>query len=337
MDTGPELAGVRSTNSRAQRTPLLSKVQYMPLVKLLNPCFNTNLTTGQPALNTQPNDAGYSMHPQQPADNRRGILVLGAVAVIMLFVAVAGHGMTAQPAQEVAWLERLAASGDAGAQLQLGLALRNGRYGLTPDAKTGLYWLTQAANNGLAYAADLVGTAYAEGQITAPDLSSAQHWWTIAAKGGNAHAAQRLGEQLAATDPAKATHWLEHAAAQGNTQAEQDLRNLYSQNAAPASDLRLGKNALEVVATQLDSPTLNTLASIWESLSLLTTSTQTSNALLHSAEASDPTAEFQLGMRYRDGAWSVNRDPAQSEYWLHRAAADGNHLAIQALTETHHS
>jgi TPR repeat protein len=42
-------------------------------------------------------------------------------------------------------------------------------------------------------------------------------------------------------------------------------------------------------------------------------------------------------MRYRDGAWSVNRDPDKASYWLKRAAAAGNPLAVQALAEADQS
>lgn len=304
----------------------------MSVAKLIKQILRFN----RPAFYADHGYAGYHQPPLRGATNKRWLLGVGAAAGAMLLAAFAGHGMRLQPDQEIAWLNRLASTGDAGAQLQLGLAYRDGRYGLAPDAKTGLYWLTQAAANGQSYAADLVGTAYAEGQGTPRDMATARHWWNIAAKDGNAHAAQRLGEQLASTDPVSADQWLERAAAQGDKQAEQDLRGLYSRNAAPASDLQLGKSPLNVVANQIDSPTLKTLAGAWNLLTLPATAMQTSDALRQSAQAGDPTAEFQLGMRYRDGAWSVNRDPAQAEYWLQRAAADGNHLAVQALADEHH-
>lgn len=303
----------------------------MSIAKSITPILNIS----QPAFTMETTCTGHDTHPPRQANEQGWLLGLGIAVGTVLLAAVAGQGMTTRPDQEIAWLTQLATGGDAGAQLQLGLAYRDGRYGLAPDAKTGLQWLTQAANNGQTYAADLVGTAYADGQGTQRDMTKAQQWWRIAATHDNAHASLRLGEQLMVANPAEADHWLEQAAAQGNTQAEKDLQKLYRTNNAPASDLRLGKNRLDVAVAQTHSSALGIIADIWNLLNLPETARQTSTSLLQSAEAGDPTAEFQLGMRYRDGAWSVNRDTAKANYWLHRAAADGNHLATLALADAH--
>jgi TPR repeat protein len=62
---------------------------------------------------------------------------------------------------------------------------------------------------------------------------------------------------------------------------------------------------------------------------------QSSTSLQAKAQAGDPVAEYQLAMRFRDGAWSVNRDPARALYWLQHAAGDGNLLAMQSLSEVY--
>ena len=86
-----------------------------------------------------------------------GLLLAAILASILL-------GSQIQPRDELAWLTRLANQGDDGAQLQLGLAYRDGRYGLSPDPESGLYWLQRSAAGGNAYAEDAVGKAYADGQ-----------------------------------------------------------------------------------------------------------------------------------------------------------------------------
>jgi TPR repeat protein len=304
----------------------------MFIAKIINSMF----FAGRLAFYAQP---GYAGHPTRPLQRtgahpwRAALAVVGGGAVLL--AVAAGQSAAVQPAQEAAWLSHLAKSGDAGAQLQLGLAYRDGRYGLTPDNRTSLRWLTQAAANGQIYAADLAGTAYADGRGAERDLTAARHWWTLAARGGNAHAAQRLGASLASVDPAEADHWLERAAAQGNRRAEQDLHTLYSRHAAPARDLGLGKDRLGVLAAQLDSPTLKTIAAGRNLLLQSTAATQSADTLVRDAQAGNPTAEFQLGLRYRDGAWNVDRDTTRAEYWLQRAAADGNRLAARALTDRH--
>lgn len=305
----------------------------MSVTKIITCLF----TFDQYGFYAQPSLTGYGTSPRPRTRNPAWLLGLGIAVGAILLVAFGAENKQAHPAQEIAWLTHLAEGGDAGAQLQLGLAYREGRYGLTPDPESGLHWLTQAAANGQSYAADLAGTAYAEGQGTVRDPASAQHWWAIAAKAGNAHAARRLGEQLAANAPEKAEYWLRRAAAQSDMQAVQDLRALYVRQDVPASDLQLGRHRLDVIAAQTGSATLKTLAGVWNLLQRSGTAAQTPDALLRAARAGDPTAEFQLGMRYRDGAWSVQRDPAQARYWLQRAAADGNRLAAQALDEIDHS
>jgi len=119
-----------------------------------------------------------------------GILLLTAIGAICLL------GTPAKPRAELDWLSQLANSGDAGAQLQLGLAYRDGRYGLTPDAKTGLYWLKQSAAGGNAFAEDAIGTAYAKGQGTQQDIRQAEQWWRKAIRDGDRNAKVHLANAL---------------------------------------------------------------------------------------------------------------------------------------------
>lgn len=287
------------------------------------------------AFQAQPAFPDSSMALPPPAPDRRWRVALGVAVGAVVLILLLSHATPVAPGNELALLRDLAGQGNAGAQLQLGLAYRDGRYGLERDTASALAWMTRAANGGQSYAADLVGTAYAQGNGTERDMDAARHWWAIAAKGGNADAARRLGESLAITDSATADRWLEDAARQGDQQAERDLRQLYADHAAPASDLALGTQPVEVIAHQLGSPGLRSLADTWALLTHGAAFTQSREALLHHARADDPVAEFQLGMRYRDGSWAVNRDPARAELWLQRAADNGNSLARQALDEPH--
>lgn len=119
-----------------------------------------------------------------------GVLLVTAVVAISLL------GSPTKPRDEMDWLSRLANNGDAGAQLQLGLAYRDGRYGLTPDAKTGVYWLKQSAAAGNAYAEDAIGSAYANGEGTKQDMKQAEQWWRKAVKDGDRIARVHLANAL---------------------------------------------------------------------------------------------------------------------------------------------
>jgi TPR repeat protein len=63
---------------------------------------------------------------------------------------------------------------------------------------------------------------------------------------------------------------------------------------------------------------------------------QSATALRMTADGGDPIAQYQLGIRYRDGGWGVERDTAQARSWLTRAAGAGNPLAAQALLSISH-
>jgi len=200
---------------------------------------------------------------------------LAAIAAGGLLLTLLAHGAhRPSDTQELDWLSRLAAADDAGAQLQLGLAYRDGRYGLAPDARTGQYWLDRAARNGQAYAAD-------------PDVHK-----------------QPGGSASAASDPT-----------------------------GTARPVAAGK--LDALASELDSPTLAAISSVWKTLSMTSTEAQSSAALEQRAQSGDPVAEFQLAARYRDGAWAENRDPAKAYYWLRRAARAGNPVAMRALADVY--
>jgi len=196
-----------------------------------------------------------------------GYLLGAAIVAGLVLVFLLKGGLPPSDSQELAWLNRLAAANNPDAQLQLGLAYREGRYGLAPDTRAGQYWLEKAARNGEDYAIDLLA----------------------------GHATTEAGAQEAARIPVS--------------------------------------SRLDAIAAQVKSPMLVTISALWKILGLGLTGSQSPDGLQQRAQSGDSVAEFQLGMRYRDGAWSVNRDPDKASYWLKRAAAAGNPLAVKALAE----
>ncbi len=259
------------------------------------------------------------------------LLVAAGVAGL---IAVSHAGLSND--QEVAWLSRLANSGDAGAQAQLGLAYRDGRYGLDADPHAGLYWLKAAAKGGDAYAADAVGDAYAQGQGTAPDTTTAEQWWSRAAAAGNAHAQARLGKALLAdgkTDQAR--DWLRKAADQGEAQAQAALRDLTSQEQASVADARHGENSLAAEARRMDSPSLGLAAAVWEALGHGAPAGVRISRLRDQAQSGDPVAQYQLAELYSTGNWGVKRDDAKALHWLKTSAEAGNTVAMETLSKVY--
>jgi TPR repeat protein len=255
-----------------------------------------------------------------------------AVAVGTALLAAHQSPAAVSDGEEVAWLQRLADGGDTGAQLQLGLAYRDGRHGLTADPVTALKLLEAAARGGNAYAADAVGNAYAVGAGGAADQRQARRWWLAGAQGGNSDAQAKLGHALLEQgSDAQGLRWLRAAADRGDAQARDELARLYRERPLPDADLHRGENPLDVVAERSNDDVVRLGLGVWHLLQVDDNTAPTTRSLAQQAAAGDPTAEYQLALRYRDGAWGTRRDPRQAQTWLRRAAADGNHLAVQAL------
>ncbi|MGE0388416.1 MAG: ankyrin repeat domain-containing protein [Gammaproteobacteria bacterium] len=94
-------------------------------------------------------------------------------------------------------LEPVARQGDAEAQYQLGVLIRNGQ-GSAPDPVVALHWLTRAAEAGNAAAQYLVGVMYQSGSGTLADQDQARRWLERAARGGHDLARARLAAQAEA-------------------------------------------------------------------------------------------------------------------------------------------
>lgn len=119
-----------------------------------------------------------------------GAIMLAAICVVGL------AGSADKPGEDIRWISQLAESGNSGAQLQLGLAYLEGRYGLKPDPAQGFHWLKLSANNGNAYAEDSIGSLYAEGNGTEKNPVLAVQWWKKAMHDGNHEARLHLSEAL---------------------------------------------------------------------------------------------------------------------------------------------
>ncbi len=119
-----------------------------------------------------------------------------AAILVAAVSAVSFLGTTDKPSDDINWLSRLANTGDVGAELQVGLAYRDGRFGLTPDAAKGFTWIKRAAEAGNAYAEDTLASMYATGTGTEKDLHLAKQWWNKAMHDGDNAARLHLSETM---------------------------------------------------------------------------------------------------------------------------------------------
>jgi TPR repeat protein len=265
---------------------------------------------------------------------------LYAVIPLALVVAVGwSHGRAGQSEREM--IAEEARNGDPGAELLYGLSIMEGRYGLKPNPKEGLQWIEKAARGGNPYAALRLGNAYADGVGLAPDSAQAVAWWQRAAEAGNEAARYRLGMAYlegkgVARDVARGAAILKEAAAGGNVHAQYELGRMYHEGYAVVQDQSLARDWLGQAAAQGYGKALNLLAVVNALVKATTPVSQESySALLDRAEGGDPQAQYELGLRYENGAAEVNRDPGKALKWLTRAAKNGNLLAMHRLARVY--
>ncbi len=116
-------------------------------------------------------------------------------------------------------LRTAAASGDAGAQYEIGQRYSDGR-GVARDPKQAVAWFEKAAAQGSAPAEYRLGSAYEKGVGVDRDPSSAMGWYGKAAEAGNIRAMHNLAVMSAEgaagkPDYAKAAQWFGKASTYG--------------------------------------------------------------------------------------------------------------------------
>ncbi len=137
-------------------------------------------------------------------------------------------------------------------------------------------------------------------------------------------------------DADKAAQWLEQAAAEGNAHAQYELGRMYHEGYAVVQDQELVKDWLSQAAAQGHSEATNLLSVVNSFIKSITlVSGESYDALHEKAEQGDPHAQYELGLRYENGAAEVNRDPAKALEWLTRAAKNGNLLAMHKLARVY--
>ncbi len=280
-------------------------------------------------------DAGFSAfhgHGAPRPGSRMAYYVAGAVALGLLLLASAPNRSGGEEGDRDQLLHQ-AEGGSARAQLLLGLAYRDGRYGLARDAQSADAWFTRAARSGENYAAALLGDAYAAGDGVAKDSAVAQQWWRQAAQAGIAHAESRLGQALMGQSGDVAGHdegrrWLNRAAAQGDVQARHALGI-----DSPMPDRISDEIDRDLGVTQGHS----LLGNIYRLIFGDTAGAASPDGLKQRALAGDATAQYQLAMRYRDGAWGVDADAKQALGWLQQSANHGNPVAMTTLANAYES
>jgi TPR repeat protein len=271
--------------------------------------------------------AGSELHTGTPVPGlpKAGRYLVGVAVLALTLAALATH----HPADSsvITQLYQQATDGQSRkAQVELGIAYRDGLYGLTRDQHTAALWLEKAAGAGDAYAAALLGDVYARGKGVQQDDATAMRWWRQAAQAGNAHATAKIGLALmqhASTPYARdeAQQWLQRAASQGYAEARQAVGVDSAQAMTVFAPGAQGADKL--------------LSSLYQQWKRIVPGSQDIADLKQAAFGGDNVAQYQLALRYRDGSWGVKADPQQALSWLQQAAQHGNPVAMDTLANAY--
>ncbi|MGB6065392.1 MAG: hypothetical protein WBG50_11320 [Desulfomonilaceae bacterium] len=196
-------------------------------------------------------------------------------------------------------LQRLAESGDAAAQSQLGNAYFQGS-GVPKDYKEASRWFLKSAEQGNAVAQFFLGLMYQDGRGLLKDYREAAKWYRRSAEQGNAPAQCNLGlmyqnGQGFPRDYREALKWLRLSAERGGAAAQNNLGVMYEHGWGVAKDYAE--------------------AAKW---------------YFKAAEQGLAQAQFNLGLAYKYGR-GVARDYNEAKNWFRRAAEQGHERAKREL------
>ena len=148
---------------------------------------------------------------------------------------------SAVTAADFAATKKDAESGDAEAQLNLGVMYNNGE-GVPQDYAEALKWFRLAADQGYAIAQNNLGVMYESGEGVPQDYAEALKWYRLAADQGYAEAQSNLGLMYCAgegvpQDYAEAVKWYRLAADQGLAVGQLNLGTMYYNGQGVPKDL----------------------------------------------------------------------------------------------------
>jgi len=160
-------------------------------------------------------------------------------------------------AADVADLKVRAASGDPNAQVNPGIAYRDG-HGVARDYPEAVAWFRKAAEKNDAAALDNLGWMYEHGLGTTADLARAARYYRASADKGHAQGQWNLGRMYAETawghyDNTEAARWYRRSADAGHVEAQYRLGLAYLQGMGVAADNGLRRRQTTFATAQ--SPT----------------------------------------------------------------------------------
>jgi TPR repeat protein len=194
------------------------------------------------------------------------VLALAATAFLQLVAPVftLRQAQTSANGQEVSALEQKAKSGDAKAQVQLGLAYATGD-GIPQNEAESVKWFRMAADQGDAGGEYYLSEMYATGRGVPVDFAEALKWLRKAADQGEAHAQYNLAAMYVqglgvSKDDVEAAKWMRKAADQGLAAGQFGLGSMYAHGKGVTESASEAANWYRKAVEQGDPAAMNNLA-----------------------------------------------------------------------------
>ncbi len=228
------------------------------------------------------------------------------------------------PVEAVKWFRKAAEQGNAAAQFSIGTAYFSGE-GVTEDYAEAVKWFQKAADQGNDGAQNALGTMYNLGIGVKKDLVEAAKWFRKAAEQGNAYAQYSLGEAYffgegVTKDDVEATKWLRKAADGGDAYAQFALGTMYNGVEGVKKDSVEAAKWFRKAAEQGNAAAQNALGRMYAEVKY---PFEAVKWYQKSAERGDADAQYALGMAYFSGE-GVTKDYAEAAKWFQKSAERRN-------------
>jgi TPR repeat protein len=220
--------------------------------------------------------------------------------------------------------EKLAKSGNANAQYNLGMMYYNGT-GVKKNKIMAFVWLEQASNNGSKLAQNKLGYMYEKGEVkgTKDEAKAINEYLKSALQNYNfaqLNLAMKYSETPTKENLDLAFFWYQKAANNGNTAAMNNLANMYYHGQSVRKDYKKAFDLYFKAATLGDYIAQFNLAMMYYNGEYVKKSEKEALIwLTFSAESGYPNAQVRLGNFYREGT-VVKQDYQLAFYWYFKAA-----------------
>lgn len=273
-----------------------------------------------------------------------------------------GRGVEKDIKKALLWYEKAAEQGNVQAQRETANIYAGAPDMALKNVERQAYWYEKAAGQGDAFSQYAIGNCYLEGVGVKKSVNCAKEWTLLSAEQGNVYGAFQLAYIYEGEgDREKYMTWLTRAAGQGlgvaqcrlgveymdGKYVEKDLEKaLHWMEKAKENQVSLAVEAVERIKGMLaeekcekefQEPDAGQLVSLGQNYYQEGDYKQAIPCIEKAAQMGHPSAQAMLGAWYAKGVdlqgQETKADLEKAQYWMEKAAAQGNSRAEEALRD----